>query len=63
MDVRATLQNFALIELMIQILQIDLLVRKGANPYGPKRVWVPKTTPMIFDVGVGSRMTLDAFRA
>ena len=33
-------------------------VRKGANPHGPKRVWVPKTTPpIIFDVGVGSHMT------
>ena len=32
-------------------------VRKGANPHGPKRVWVPKTTPIVFDVGVGSRMT------
>ena len=32
-------------------------VRKGANPNGPKRVWVPKTTPILFDVGVGSHMT------
>ena len=32
-------------------------VRKGANPHGPKRVWVPKTTPILFDVGVGSHMT------
>ena len=32
-------------------------VREGTNPDGPKRVWVPKTTPMVFDVGVGSRMT------
>ena len=32
-------------------------VRKGTNPYGPKRKWVPKTTPMVFDVGVGSRIT------
>jgi len=31
--------------------------RKGTNPYGPKRKWVPKTTPMVFDVGVGSRIT------
>ena len=31
-------------------------VRKGANPHRPKRVWVPKTTP-IFYVGVGSHMT------
>ena len=32
-------------------------IRKGANPYGPKRKWVPKTAPKIFDVGVGSRIT------
>ena len=32
-------------------------VRKGANPHGPKRVWVPKTTPSVFHVGVGSHMT------
>ena len=32
-------------------------VRKGANPHGLKRVWVPKTTPILFDVGVGSHMT------
>ena len=32
-------------------------VRKGTNPHGPKRVWVPKTTPIVFDVGVGSRKT------
>ena len=32
-------------------------VREGTNPHGPKRVWVPKTTPPIFDVGVGSHMT------
>ena len=32
-------------------------VRKGANPYGPKKVWVPKATTTLFDVGVGSHMT------
>ena len=31
-------------------------VRKGANPHGPKRVWVPKATP-IFDAGGGSHLT------
>ena len=31
-------------------------VRKGANPHRPKRVWVPNTTPILFDVGVGSHM-------
>ena len=32
-------------------------VRKDANPHGPNRVWVPKSTPIVFDVGVGSHMT------
>ena len=32
-------------------------VRKGANPHGPKRVWIPKATPILFDVGVGSHLT------
>ena len=32
-------------------------VREGTNPHGPKKVWVPKITPPIFDVGVGSHMT------
>ena len=34
-----------------------VLVKKGANPRGPNRVWVPKATPIFFDVGVGSLMT------
>ena len=32
-------------------------IRKGANLHGPNRVWVPKFTPIVFDVGVGSRLT------
>ena len=32
-------------------------VKEKTNPHGPKRVWVPKTTPPLFDVGVGSHMT------
>ena len=32
-------------------------VRKGANPHGPNRVWVPKSTPIVFNVGVGSHLT------
>ena len=32
-------------------------VREGTNPHGPKKVWVSKTTPLVYDVGVGSRMT------
>ena len=45
-------------------------VRKSANPHGSNRVWVPKTTPILFDVGVGSHsmwgywcLEVDAFRA
>ena len=45
-------------------------VRKGANPHGPNRVWVPKATSILFDIGVDSHMTwewwcleVDAFRA
>jgi len=33
---------------------------KGANPHGPNRVWIPKATLILFDVGVGSHMTGDA---
>ena len=32
-------------------------VRKGANLLGPNRVWVPKSTPNVFYVGVGFRLT------
>ena len=32
-------------------------VRKGAKSHGPKRVWVPKATPILFDGGVGSHLT------
>ena len=31
-------------------------VRKGASLHGPKRVWIPKATP-IFDVVLSSRLT------
>ena len=57
-DARATLQNFVMIGYMIQIFANRFVwVRKGANPHGPKRVWVSKSTPILFDVGVGSRLT------
>ena len=26
-------------------------VKKGANPHGPKNVWVPKSVSIVFDVG------------
>ena len=29
-------------------------LKKGVNPDGPKKVWVPKSTPIAFDVGVVS---------
>ena len=32
-------------------------IRKSANPFGPKKIWIPKFTPILFDVGVGSHMT------
>jgi len=32
-------------------------VRKGANPGGPKKVWVPKSIPISFDVGMSSHKT------
>ena len=40
-------------------------VRKGANPLGPNKIWVPKFTPMVFDVVVvsNSALMVDAFRA
>ena len=25
-----------------------------ANPHGPKKIWVPRSTPILFDIGVGS---------
>ena len=31
--------------------------RKGANPLGPKKVSVPKSIPIVFDVSVGSYLT------
>ena len=34
-----------------------VLVKRGTNPYGSKKVWVPKTILISFDVGVGSHKT------
>ena len=63
-DVRATLLSFAIIAKFFydRVHDVNLTnnfvwVKKGANPHGPKTVWVPKTTPMVFDVGVGSHST------
>ena len=35
----------------------NVWVSNHANPRGPKRKWVPKSQPLVFDVGVGSHMT------
>ena len=40
----------------INFVNNNVWVRKGANPHGPNRVWVPKFAPILFDVGVGSRL-------
>ena len=57
-DVRATLQDFFYIRLNISnFINKFVWVRKGANPRGSKKVWVPKFTPIVFDVGVGSHLT------
>ena len=32
-------------------------VSKGANPHEPKKVWVSKATPTLFDIDVGSHTT------
>ena len=32
-------------------------VRKGVNSHKPNKVWVPKSTPIAFEVGVGFHMT------
>ena len=51
-DVRATLQSFAMIEYMNQILQISLFgLGKALTSMDPKFI------PIIFDVGVVSHLT------
>ena len=35
----------------------NIWVSNNANPRGPKRKWVPKSPPLVFNVGVGSHMT------
>ena len=56
-DVRATLLSFFYDRIHDSNLANKFVwARKGANPHGPKRMWVPMTTP-IFVVGVGSHMT------
>jgi len=38
----------------LNILNKHVWVRNGTNPGGSKKVWVPKSTPDVFDVGVNS---------
>ena len=35
----------------------NVWVPLDANPRGPKRKWVPKSLPLVFDVGEGSHKT------
>ena len=35
----------------------NVWVPNNTNPRGPKRKWVPKFSPLVFDVGLGSNMT------
>ena len=35
----------------------NVWVSLDAKPRGPKRQWVPRSPPFVFDVGVGSHMT------
>ena len=35
----------------------NVWVPYNANPRGPKRKWVPKFSPFVFDVGAGSHTT------
>ena len=35
----------------------NVWVPYNTNPRGPKKKWVPKSPPLVFDVGVGSHMT------
>jgi len=39
----------------------NIWTRRGTNPHGPKKVWVPKITPIFFDVGVGSLKTWETW--
>ena len=32
----------------------NVWVRKGTNPHGPKKIWVPRFTRIVFDVDVRS---------
>ena len=56
--VQATLQKFCYDKINVLNFASKLVwVRRGANPQGPKKIWVSKTIPISFDVGVGSHKT------
>ena len=56
--VRATMQNFCFDRInILNFASKHVWVRKDTNPHGPKKVWVPKITPISFDFGVGSHNT------
>ena len=41
----------------INFVNKNVWVPNKTNSLGPKRKWVPKSPPLVFDVGVGSHMT------
>ena len=30
----------------------NVWVKKGANSRGPKKIWIPRSTPIVFDIGM-----------
>jgi len=38
----------------VNISNAGVWVRKSANPEGPKKILIPKSAQIVFDVGVGS---------
>ena len=45
----------------INFAKKNVWVPLDANPRGPKRQWVPKSPPFVFDVGVGSHKTWESW--
>ena len=41
----------------VNFINKNVWVPYDANPRGPKRKWVPKSPPFVFDVGAGSHKT------
>ena len=38
----------------VKLKNKNIWVRENTNPIGPKKIWVPKNTPKLIDVGVSS---------